>query len=384
MQSSSSPRHLLLYLLLVFSASGLLLVLFALISAWFRPSPSLPAPVVLAATATATTSPSATATTEPTATVEVATQLPPTPAASPTFHYVVPANPTPRPTPELLAAAPFPSACDGPGRMNILLIGVDGRSTNYARAARADAVKVLGVNFTNKNAQMLSIPRDLWVQIAGDPAHPDQVLENRINTAFAWGQASGYPGAGPGLLSETVSRNFGIRIDRFVVINFGAFEQAVDAVGGIDIDVPKAIHDEAYPAPGGGTMVVDIPAGPVHMDGATALIYARTRHQDSDFGRMWRQQAIMLAIRDKVLSPEVIPYVPSLTQLLLTSIHTNLSLQDIGLLGCIGPQIGRDALRPIVIDGKLTQPFITSEGAYVLLPVMDAILPLLADFNAGE
>lgn len=386
----SPTRSALVYLLPVLGCAGLILLSFAGLSAIVPLPPllfALTPPSIEQRNLSPTAPPTGTAIAVAGVTPTSASATPagsPTPIPSPTVHHVVPANPTPRPTPELPPAAPFPTSCDGPGRMNLLLIGVDGRSANYARAARADAIAVAGINFTQKNAQLLSIPRDLWVQIAADANQPERVVENRINTAFASGQLNGYPGGGPRLLGDSLSRNFGLRIDRFVVVNFYAFEQAVDAVGGLDIDVPKAIHDKAYPAPGGGTMVVDIPAGRVHMDGATALIYARTRHQDSDFGRMRRQQDILMAMRDKVFSVEVLPVLPNLTQLLLSSVHTDLGLEDIGLLGCVGPRIERQAIRQLVIDGSLTRSFTTSGGAQVLLPNMDAILPLLVDFNVGE
>ncbi|MBI3760334.1 MAG: LCP family protein, partial [Chloroflexi bacterium] len=159
-----------------------------------------------------------------------------------------------------------------------------------------------------------------------------------------WGEVDKLPGGGPGYLETVISSTFNLRIDRFAVINFGAFENAVDTIGGIDVDVPKAIHDTRYPAGDGVTMVVDIPAGPVHMDGATALIYARTRHQDGDFARMRRQQQVLMAIRDKLLSPEALPYLPALAEALYNTVYTDLTLDDMGLLGCVAPQINREAI----------------------------------------
>lgn len=302
--------------------------------------------------------------------------------AKPTGYYVAPANPTPIPTPVLPEAAPFPTSCDGPGRMNILVIGMDGRSENYDRAARADALMVVGVNFGDKTAQILSIPRDLWVQIpevGGNPLH-----ENRINTAYGAGLLGNYPGGGPAFQAYTISQNFGIRIDRTVVLNFTAFENAIDTVGGVDLEVSKAIHDEKYPDDEGGTLVLDIPAGWVHMDGKTALMYARTRHQDSDFGRMRRQQQVMMALRDKLFSPEVIPVLPSLAQLLYYSVRTDVSLDEMALLGCVGPQISPESITRIVIDTTMVEAFRTDGGAQVLRPKMDLILPQLEAFATGQ
>ncbi len=306
----------------------------------------------------------------------------PTPVLRPTGYYAAPANPTPIPTPVLPEAAPFPSSCEGPGRMNILVIGMDGRSANYDRAARADALAVVGVNFGDRTAQILSIPRDLWVQI---PEYGNNALhENRINTAYALGQQYSYPGGGPAFQALAISQNFGLRIDRTVVLNFSTFEQAVDAIGGIDVEVAKAIRDEKYPDDFGGTLVLEIPAGWVHMDGRTALMYARTRHQDSDFGRMRRQQQVLMAIRDKLLTPETIVALPALAQLVYNSVRTDLTLDEVGLLGCAGPQIPGESITRLVIDLSMVEAFTTDSGAQVLRPKMDVILPLLEAFSTGQ
>jgi LCP family protein required for cell wall assembly len=240
---------------------------------------------------------------------------------------------------------------------------------------------VLGMNFSAKDAQLLSMPRDLWVQLPDLP----QVPEARINTAYHYGELYQAPGGGPAALSATLAGTFGLRLDRYVVVNFLAFEQAVDALGGIDLDITAPLHDSKYPLrDGSGTIAIDIPAGHVHMDGATALVYARIRHDSNDFNRMQRQQQILFAIRDKLLSPETIPQLPGLAQVLVNAVRTNLTLDDIALLGCLGPQINRSAIQSWVIDASMVTPTRLADGAQVLLPDMDAILPILQNFNTGE
>lgn len=306
----------------------------------------------------------------------------PTPAIQPTNYYSAPANPTPIPTPVLPPAAPFPTSCDGPGRMNILVMGMDGRSDNYDRAARTDVLMLIGVNFSDKTAQILSIPRDLWVQIpevGNNPLH-----ENRINTAYELGVLAGYPGGGSAFQAYTISQNFGIRVDRTVVLNFNTFENAIDAVGGVDISVSRPIHDDKYPDDSGGSLVLDIPAGDVHMDGRTALMYARTRHQDSDFGRMRRQQQVVMALRDKLLSPDTLTALPSLAQLLYNSVKTDISWDEVGLLGCVGPRIDASSITRIVIDSSMVESFKTEAGAQVLRPKMDMIQSALEAFSTGQ
>jgi polyisoprenyl-teichoic acid--peptidoglycan teichoic acid transferase len=320
---------------------------------------------------TASSRPSASATIEPS----------PTTIPSSTRFYIIPAQPTPLPTPDLPPAAPFPTTCDGPGRINILLIGIDGVNDNYYRAARSDTIILLGVNFADKTANMISIPRDLWVPLPG----LGQVTADRINTAYHYGELFGVPGGGPAALSTVLSTTFGLRVDRYVVVNFDSFIQGIDAIGGVDINIPQPLHDPAYPLrDGSGTIVIDFPAGQVHMDGATALIYARIRHDSSDFTRMRRQQQVLFAARDKLLSPFTLPQLPGLVQVLMGAARTNLSLEDMALLGCLAPQVNTQSIQSWVIDGNMVQDTQLQDGADVLLPNMDAIVPVLKQFNVGQ
>ena len=316
-------------------------------------------------------------------TIEPSPTIQPSPTIEPsaTRFYIIPAQPSPLATPDLPAAAPFPTTCDGPGRFNILMIGIDALNGNYHYPARSDTIMMLGINFASKSANLLSIPRDLYVPLPG----LGQVGSDRINTAYHYGELFGVPGGGPAALSTVLTDTFGLRVDRYVVINFDSFIQGIDAIGGIDIHIPQPLHDPAYPLrDGSGTIVIDFPAGDVHMDGATALIYARIRHDSSDFVRMKRQQQVLFAARDKLLSPLTLPQLPGLVQVLLGAARTNLSLQDMGLLGCLAPQISTQSVKSWVIDGNMVQDTRLAGGADVLIPNMDAIVPLLQQFNVGQ
>jgi polyisoprenyl-teichoic acid--peptidoglycan teichoic acid transferase len=385
---SQGPRRLGLVVLLVgLAACAWLAIVNDLPSqALAALQPPAPTPVAVVAVATATPTPAALFSPAPTdlpaSGSPTSTEPPPTPVPTATWFYEIPANPTPIPTPVLPAAAPFPASCDGPGRMNILLIGIDGFDSGYSRAARADTIILVGVNFSSKSAQMLSFPRDLWVQLP----NISQVPEARINTAYHYGELYAVPGGGPAELGAVMANTFGLRVDRFAVVNFLAFEQGIDAIGGIDINLPEPIHDGNYPMRDGSgrTIAIDFPSGWVHMDGSAALIYARTRHDSSDFKRMRRQQQVLFAVRDKLLKPETVPQLPALAQILFNAVDTDLSLQDIALLGCLGPQVDQSAIQSSVIDGRLVQPSTLQDGAQILLPNMDAIQPILQSFNTGE
>jgi LCP family protein required for cell wall assembly len=330
----------------------------------------LPVTATLPATAAPTVTPLPTETPAPVI-------IPPTP----TWFYIAPNTLDLPPTPVLPAVAPFPTACDGPGRINILLIGIDGFDANYNRPARTDTVILVGVNFSNKTAQMVAFPRDLWLPLPGGLP----VTEARINSAYHYGELYGVAGGGPAQLRATLEQNFGVRVDRHMVVSFMAFEQGVDTIGGIEIDVPKPIRDPAYPMRSReGVMAIEFPAGRVQMDGGTALIYARIRHDSSDFQRMRRQQQVLFAVRDKLLQPETIPQWPALAQLLFSSVRTDLSFDDVALLGCAGAQIGSGAISSTVIDSRMVTPTTLADGAQILMPQMEGILPVLQAFNAGE
>jgi polyisoprenyl-teichoic acid--peptidoglycan teichoic acid transferase len=122
----------------------------------------------------------------------------------------------------------------------------------------------------------------------------------------------------------------------------------------------------------------------VHLDGSNALIYARIRHDSSDFRRMRRQQQVLFAVRNRLLSPETIPHLPALAQVLMGSARTNLSFEDLALLGCLGLQVNTEAIQSWVIGSGLVTDTRLADGAQVLLPNMEAIVPVLEQFSAGE
>jgi LCP family protein required for cell wall assembly len=180
----------------------------------------------------------------------------------------------------------------GQETLNILLLGTDARPSDD-EPTRTDAIVLVRLNRDSGRVSMLSIPRDLWV------SYPTGG-EGRINAAFAVGEKKFGPGGGAALVKSTVGKLLGVQVDRFVLINFQGFKTLIDRLGGITIDAPEAISDPAYPTDDYRTISVSFPAGPQRLDGENALIYARTRHADSDFGRNQRQQLVLMAIFNRV------------------------------------------------------------------------------------
>jgi len=265
--------------------------------------------------------------------------------------------------------------------MVIALLGVDDRSKpeeGYTHPTRTDAIMLVNVRFDSPSASLLSFPRDLFVPL---PNLENVHEQGRLNTAFMFGEVYHVPGGGPAEFKATVEFNFGIRVDRYVMVNFGAFVKTVDALGGIDVEVPDAIYDPEFPDDvGDGSFILEIPAGRQHMDGKTALHYARTRHQDDDYHRVKRQQLVLLAIRDKLFSPEVVPQIPALLDSMRDSIQTDLSPAEIAALVCLGPQIDRASITAHSIDGTMVIPWTTPTGGRVSIPNREAIAPLVEEF----
>jgi LCP family protein required for cell wall assembly len=280
--------------------------------------------------------------------------------------------------PEVTPTVPFDPLkvprWEGVERVNILLMGIDQR--DYEQGPwRTDTMIVLTIDPVTLSAGMLSIPRDMWVPIPG-------FQEGRINTAHYLGEVYDYPGGGPALAVKTVEYNLGVPIHYYVRANFTAFEQLVDMIGGIDIEVKEEINDPLYPERDGpGYDPLYIPAGLQHFDGEMALKYARTRHSlGGDFDRARRQQQVMLAVFDKVTRLDMLPSLmvqaPQLWQTLQGSVVTDLTLEQIIALANLAKEVPPENIRYSVIDEEYTQFWTTPDQQQVLIPLRDKMREL--------
>jgi LCP family protein required for cell wall assembly len=240
---------------------------------------------------------------------------------------------------------------------------------------------LLSIEPKDMSVSILSIPRDLWVDIP----HPNHD-KDRINTAHFWGEVEGYPGGGPALARQTIEYNFGVPVHYYARLNFIGFQRIIDYIGGIDIDVPYTIDDDKYPGPDNSYTHLHIEAGPNHFDGEMALKYARTRRGtgDGDFTRMERQQQVVLAIRDKVLSmknlPQLIVQAPKLLREMGDSLDTDMPVQEMFVFADWAQQVERDKIQTATISRDVTTDWWTPEGELVLLydrararPLIDAL-----------
>ena len=220
----------------------------------------------------------------------------------------------------LVSTTDTPPDWAGLERVNILLVGMDSRPGEQGIPGRTDSMIIATIDPFSRTAGMLSIPRDLWLPI---PLGNGRDTEERINAAYAIGEMNKYPGGGMALLRRTIEYNFGIRIHYYVQVDFEGFRQVVDSLDGILLDVKRPVRDDQYPTDDYGVKRLYIPAGLQWMDGETALQYACTRHQDSDFGRISRQRDVLLAVRNRALQVDALPRLPLPCSLLLPALKAS-------------------------------------------------------------
>jgi LCP family protein required for cell wall assembly len=292
-------------------------------------------------------------------------------------------EPTLPPAPDVSAPAVQAPTWDGGSRINIAFFGLRSGSESISGSdcpACTDTIIVFTVDPVTKTASMLSIPRDLFVNIPG-------FGYSRINTAWTDGEGAKLPGGGPGLAMKTVSQVIGVPIQYYVNVDFSTFISAINTIGGIDVYVNQTLVLDPM---GTGLDHVKVTCcGMRHLTGQVALAYARTRDvsqgaTNGDFGRAQRQQQVILAIRNKVFSPEYFPTfitkAPELYRELAGGIHTNLTLDEGIKLAYLVKDIPLNQIKTGVIDQTMTIPAGVTLGgqpASVLIPIPDKIRVLV-------
>jgi len=251
-------------------------------------------------------------------------------------------------------AIELPPPWDGASRVTILIIGLDYRDWETGQSApRSDTMILLTIDPVSKTAGMLSIPRDMWVNIPGFGYF-------KINNAYADAEASHLPGGGPELAKKTVENFLGIPIQYTAQVDFQTFEKMIDTIGGIDVNISTKIIVD----PLGQHNTTTLKPGINHLTGALALGYARARDVSQgvlmgDVDRAAHQQQVILAIRDKVLAPgnflSLMSEAPALYNELSGGINTNLSLNDALRLAVLAKDIPLENIQTGVIDYTMMQ-----------------------------
>jgi LCP family protein required for cell wall assembly len=252
------------------------------------------------------------------------------------------------------------------GRTNILLMGMGGKS--HPGGMLSDTNIVLSIDWATKKVAMLSIPRDLWVKVHGNGFA-------KLNAAHAYGEQNSKTSGGGGVVaSETISKVLDIPVHYYLTIDFEGFKKIVDTVGGVDIYVDKAIYDPYYPA----NNMIDydpfkISTGEHHLNGETALKYARSRETTSDFDRSRRQQQVMSAVKEKTLTLNILGNPKKITDLLNIiggHLKTNMTVGEILSLWDLIKVVDTETMTNKVLDTAVNGPLtsVTDQRGYVVIP----------------
>jgi len=271
----------------------------------------------------------------PVSTQEPPQDIPPTAAPETVFNYG--------------QSQPQPILSQPADQINILLLGADARPGNSR--FRTDTIILLTINPKLGKVNLLSFPRDLYIHIPGQGM-------NRINTAYFYGKIP--------LVMETFKYNFGVEPDHYVVINFSSFKRIIDSLGGLDVHVSQRLQDYR------SGYFVTIPAGDVHMDADTVLWYVRSRKTTNDFQRNQRQQEILRAIFNRIISLDGIKRAPEFYNLYKDNVMTDLTIADLIPLIPLAAQISQDqsGINHYFIGSGKVSSWVTPGGAMVLLPDM--------------
>lgn len=287
-----------------------------------------------------------------------------------------------RPQPEAMSGSPV---CGGPAEMIVLLVGSDARADTYQQGL-ADTIRVVRLNFVDEHISLMSVPRVLWVSSPsledyagrldgyfGSALDPDggnidgEGAYATLNSAYFYGNLYQVPPAGgPGVLAEALYINLGIPTDHYVAVDMRVVKAAVDAVGGVDIDVP---YD-----------VAEFSAGLQHMSGDAVLSFARTRESDNDWYRIERQDIVLRALWRKMSEPRYLAQVPSLADRFLDDILTDLSKAQVTSLACLMARLSPEDIRTYRISQDVVEVTSTTQGFFILLPRQEQIDRLVAEF----
>lgn len=257
---------------------------------------------------------------------------------------------------------------EGDGRVNVLAIGIGG--AGHPGGQLADTIMIISIDPINNTTSMLSIPRDLYLKVPG-------YYSMRINEVHAAGEDNKQQkakGGGPTLLGENLERILGIPIHYYVRVDFQGFIQAVDTVGGLDIDVKEPVFDPFIEDKFGSNKYgFTIKPGQHHLDGRSALQYGRSRKTSSDFARAGRQQEVLVALKNKVLSLSTLANPLKVSNLISAAgnhVRTDLSIDEIMKLLQIAKRIDNTSINYFVLtnagDNYLASRNIG--GASVLIP----------------
>ncbi len=245
---------------------------------------------------------------------------------------------------------------------NILVLGDD--SHHNTAIWRTDSMMVIAIDRENRQVGVISIPRDLYVDI------PDYGME-RINVADYIGEVREYPGGGPALAGRVISETLGIPTQHYVRVRLGGLTSLVDALGGVTVTLDCPLYEmEAHMNKATDTIEYDtwtLPAGKVQLNGADAKKFATYRYATSDFSRNSRQQQLIWALRNRALEINLLPRLPELWSALGELYSTDLSLVDAISLAQFGLSLDSSNVHSLSLDRDVLDNFDNPAGASLLI-----------------
>jgi polyisoprenyl-teichoic acid--peptidoglycan teichoic acid transferase len=247
--------------------------------------------------------------------------------------------------------------------LRVLLLGSDQRGDDPGY--RTDVIVLVSIDPATLTASAVSFPRDLWVE-------PPSLYGMKINMIQGIG---GYDA-----LAEMFETSFGVRPDGYVLVNFSGFTHLIDSLGGIDVQVGQSLTDSCdLPQEPDGVCAVE--PGVVHMDGPTALWYARSRDTSSDFDRLRRAQEVVQAVFSRLMHLDVLAHLPETYAALTQDVETNLALDQITPLVPLAVTLFQDPQRihRYVINEDQAYPSWSWDGMWILVPDLDAIRGVLRE-----
>lgn len=286
--------------------------------------------------------------------------LPPTPARVTPLPAARADLVTPGTAAPIATAQPEP-ACGGPEQMLLLGLGID-------LNAQSDVIRLVRIDFVGQKASVLSIPRDFIVRIPGFEQY--KIDLGRISAAYGFGEFYNGEGKGNGVIAtaNTLYANYGVQVDRYVVVQMRSAAKWVDRVGGVDMVLDKPLD---------GTIdgLSFFSAGAQHFDGKKALEYFQIRSPDSDIDRINRQSVLLKAVYARAMSSL---NVVQLTGLGLEaagdkSIQTDLSASDIYSLACLGKRLADADMQFVEIPTEMYHNATTEQGGSVLVPHAEVV-----------
>jgi polyisoprenyl-teichoic acid--peptidoglycan teichoic acid transferase len=268
--------------------------------------------------------------------------------------------PTATATPSATAtAAPTPDPTRLQRTENFLVLGADVRPGPWMM--HTDSIMLVAIDKETKHVGVLSVPRDLWVEIPGWGA-------DRINSAYFLGDYTKYKGGSPALAKAVAEKTLGVPIHHVVLMKMDGLAQLVDALGGVTVKLDCPLYEQT-PDPKNQNKMINwsLPAGEVKLNGADARKFATYRYLTTDFGRAQRQQQLIWAIRNQAKSVDIVPKIPQLWTALGGAFKTDLGVLDVLRLARFGLELDASKITGAALAPDVIKPYTTKGGAAVLV-----------------